>query len=100
VRLVRCKSQHDEVSIKASHAVTGVWIILGLTAHPADVLHDLVFSFSGHFMAAKDDAEGLPRRVIFLLAFDEILQVLGHRRHELRTGCNLAGSHKHLALSE
>ena len=63
IRLVSGERQHDEIGIETVDDVLGIGIVLGMGTLTADVLHDLVLSFTGHASIRDDDLDVLPARV-------------------------------------
>ena len=88
VRVVTQQTQHDEIGVETVQTVTTVGVVLRLGFRLTDVLHDLVFAFSGDLMTRQHDFHALPVQVLGDLLVDEVFQLLRELRHELGTRGN------------
>ena len=86
MRVVADEPEHDEVSIQPIEAMSDVGIVARLRLCKPDVLHDLVLSFSGHFMPAENDLDASPGCVFSNLLCDKIFELHAEPRHEWRSG--------------
>ncbi|KAL5047345.1 hypothetical protein BDW71DRAFT_196794 [Aspergillus fruticulosus] len=74
VRVMAEQSQHDQIGIETIQTMADVRVVAGLRFSMPDVLHDLVFTFTWHFMAGKYNVHTLP--------------LFRKLRHEFRAGSN------------
>ena len=82
-RLVGGQAQHDQVSICAIYAVTGIWIKAWLSALRSDKVEYLMLTLAWHGCITEDDGDSLPDRVCVGALEDVVFEGDGKPLHEL-----------------
>eukprot|EP00968_Pinguiococcus_pyrenoidosus_P020109 scaffold2286_cov240-Pinguiococcus_pyrenoidosus.AAC.12 len=86
VRLMGHQAQHDQVGIRAVHAVSRVWVVRRMLLELPHELHDLVLALPRDVRSAEDHGQVSPERILLELLPHEELDDLSHADHERGAG--------------